>query len=41
MEKGRIYKKRIYKCITESLCYTAELINTVKQLHFNKVFKKK
>ena len=30
-------KKNIYVCITESLCYTAEIRhNTVNQLYFNK-----
>ena len=35
------YEKRIYLCITESLCCTAEIKHTiVSQLYFNKIKKK-
>ena len=37
---GKEYEKE-YICITESLCYTAEIKhNIVNQLHFNKMFLK-
>ena len=36
---GKEHEENVYMCITESLCYTAEINSVVNQLYFNEIVK--
>ena len=36
---GKEHEENVHTCITESLCYTAEINSVVNQLYFNEIVK--